>query len=75
MNELLNNIDKIHTTKLGIERIKRNVNIDDIEFIKNLILNKKSIINKKGKNYYVEIDNLIITINSYNYCIITVHRR
>ena len=75
MNELLNNIDKIHTTKLGIERIKRNVNIDDIEYIKKLILNKKSIINKKGKNYYVEIENIIITINSYNYCIITVHRR
>ena len=75
MNELLNNIDKIHTTKLSIERIKRNVNIDDIEYIKKLILNKKSIINKKGKNYYVEIENIIITINSYNYCIITVHRR
>lgn len=34
MNELLNNIDKIHTTKLGIGRIKRNDNIYDIEYIK-----------------------------------------
>jgi hypothetical protein len=73
--ELLDNIDKIHTTKLGLERIKNNINLDDIEYIKELILKKESRIIKKGKNYYVEIDNIIITINSYNYCIITAHRR
>ncbi len=27
-NELLKNSDKLHTTELGIERIKRNLNID-----------------------------------------------
>ena len=75
MNDLLNNTDKIHTTKLGLERIKKNVNIDDIEFIKKIVLKKDSFIYKKGKNYYCEIDNLIITINSYNYCVITAHRR
>ena len=75
MNDLLNNIDKIHTTKLGMERIKKNVNINDIDYIKKLVLKKESIIYKKGKNYYCEIDKMIITINSYNYCVITVHRR
>lgn len=75
MNNLINNIDKVHTTTLGIERIKKNINInnDVVEYIKNKILNKKSNIYIKGKNYYVEIDNIIITINSYNYCIITAH--
>lgn len=76
MNQLLNNIDKIHTTKLGIERIKKNLNInvfDIVNYLKNKILDSKCNIYKKGKNYYCEIDNIIITINSYNYCIITAH--
>ena len=71
MKILLENIDKIHTTILGEERIKKNLslnNIDILEYIKNKILD-----NKKDKNYYVEIDSIIITINSYNYCIITAH--
>lgn len=75
MNELLSNIYKIHTTKLGLERIKNNLKINDdaIEYLKNKIMNKNSIIYQKGKNYYCEIDDIIITINSYNYCIITAH--
>ncbi|MBQ1813041.1 MAG: DUF3781 domain-containing protein [Bacilli bacterium] len=69
-------IDKIHTTKLGEERIKRNLFLSDdnvINYLKNKISSKDCMIYKKGKNYYCEIDNLIITINSYNYCIITAH--
>ena len=73
--KLLFNIDKIHTTRLGEERIKKNLNIanDVILYLKEKIKNSKSIVYKKGKNYYCEIDNIIITINSYNYCIITAH--
>lgn len=73
---LLSNIDKIHTTLLGSERIKKNINIKDneIEYIKKIILDKESIIYKKGKNYYCEINNIKITINSYNYCVITAHK-
>ena len=73
---LLENIDKIHTTKLGVERIKKNLKIDVIdvvEYIKNKVIDKKAYIYKNGKNYYVEIDDIIITINSFNYCIITAH--
>lgn len=72
---LLSNIDKIHTTKLGVLRIKKNlqINNDVVEYLKNKIQDKNCIISKKGKNYYCEIDNIIITINSYNYCIITAH--
>lgn len=32
-NELLNNIDKLHTTKLGVERIKRNLNLENCDVI------------------------------------------
>lgn len=76
MNELLNNINKLHTTELGIIRIKKNLKLDCndvVDYIKNKVLDKNAYIYKNGKNYYVEIDDIIITINSYNYCIITAH--
>lgn len=40
---------------------------------KNIILDKNSNIYKEGKNYYCEIDNIVITINSYSYTIIPAH--
>lgn len=73
---LLKNINKIHTTDLGIIRIKRNLNLDNldvVDFCKSKILNKNSYIYLKGKNWYCEIDNIRITINSYSYTIITCH--
>ena len=77
MNELLLNIDKVHTTKLGIERIKNNlkINEDVILYCKNIILNKNSKIYKQGKNWYIENNNIKITINSYSYTIITAHMK
>ncbi len=73
---LLLNIDKIHTTKMGLERIKRNLKldyIDALEFCKSKVLDKNCNIYKQGKNWYCKIDNIIITINSYTYTIITAH--
>ena len=73
---LLSNIDKIHTTELGVKRIKKNLNIDIndvVKYCKNKILDKNCNINKQGKNFYCKIDNIIITINSYSYTIITAH--
>ena len=67
--DILSNIDKIHTTILGKERITKNLklnNIDVVDYLKKKILDKNSNIYKKGKNYYIEIDNIRITINSYN---------
>ena len=42
MNELLFNIDKVHTTKMGIDRIKKNLNIDSdvVEYCKNKVLDE-----------------------------------
>jgi len=73
---LLLNIDKIHTTKLGVLRIKKNLNLDTnnvVEYCKNKVLDKNCNIYKQGKNWYCEIDNIKITINSYSYTIITAH--
>ena len=73
---LLSNIDKVHTTEMGIDRIKRNLKLNTnviVEYCKNKILNKDCNIYKKGKNWYCEIDHIKITINSYSYTIITAH--
>lgn len=73
---LINNLSKIHTTPMGINRIKNNLKLDScdvVEYCKNLITNNKCNIYKKGKNWYCEIDNIKITINSYSYTIITAH--
>ena len=74
-NDLLNNIDKIHTTKLGIDRIKKNlkINEDVVEYTKKVIKDKNCNIYKQGKNWYCEKDNIRITINSCSYTIITAH--
>ena len=74
--KILSNIDKIHTTEMGIDRINKNLKLDTndvVEFCKNKILDKNCNIYKQGKNWYCEIDNIKITINSYTYTIITAH--
>ncbi len=63
---LLLNINKIHTTEMGVDRIKKNLQLDTndvIEYCKNKILDKSCIIYKQGKNWYCEIDDVKITIN------------
>ncbi len=73
---LLDNISKVRTTEMGIDRIKKNLKLntnDVVEFCKNKILDKNCNIYKQGKNWYCEIDNIKITINSYSYTIITAH--
>lgn len=72
---LINNIDKLHTTDMGIDRIKRNLKIDNdvVKYCKNKILDKNCTIYKQGKNWYCENDNVKIAINLYSYTIITAH--
>ena len=73
---LLDNIDKVHTTEMGIGRIKKNLKLDTcdvVEYCKNKVLDKNCNIYKQGKNWYYKIDNIKITINSYSYTIITSH--
>jgi len=75
-NLLLDNIEKVHTTQMGIERIKKNLKIDTddvVNYCVNKVLDKKCTIQKQGKNWYCEVDNIRITINSFSYTIITAH--
>lgn len=74
---LLLNLDKLHTTKMGIDRIKRNLNIDTDDVVlwcKDKVKDSNCLVIRKGKNYYATIDNYIITINAYSYTIITAHK-
>lgn len=73
---LLSNIDKVHTTEMGIDRIKKNLKLgteDVVEWCKKKVSDKRCKIYKRGKNWYCEIENIKITINSYSYTIITAH--
>jgi hypothetical protein len=59
---LKENLDKLHTTNLGIERIKRNLSldIDDVvSWCKSKIKSPKALINRKGKNWYVNVDDFV----------------
>ena len=76
-DELLKTLDKLHTTELGVERIKRNLFLDTDDVVgwcKAKIDSVKAVITRSGKNWYVNIDNCIITVNAYSYTIITAHR-
>jgi len=75
--DLLSNIDKIHTTVLGVERIKRNLCLDVEDIVgwcKQKIQDKNSSIIRKGKNWYIYTDNSVITVNAHSYTIITAHK-
>lgn len=76
-NELITNIDKIHTTELGLLRIQKNLelnNVNVLTFCKDIVRNKKSIITSRGKNWYIKLNFIILTINRYSYTIITAHK-
>ncbi|MDE6661161.1 MAG: DUF3781 domain-containing protein [Anaeroplasmataceae bacterium] len=74
--ELLEQIDKLHTTPMGIERIKRNLKLDDIDVVdycKQIVLDLNATISRQGKNWYVRLSDIVLTINAYSYTIITAH--
>ena len=66
-NELLENLGRLHTTELGVIRIKKNLslNVENvIEWCKEKISLSNTEITRKGKNWYITIDNCIITVNA-----------
>ena len=76
-NELLKNIDKLHTTEMGAVRIKNNLGIGDedaVEYCKSLVLDPGAQIVRKGKNWYVSVKGAVITVNAHSCTIITAHR-
>jgi hypothetical protein len=75
---LIENLEKVHTTDMGIGRIAKNLGLkekDPVAWCKARIKDRDSRITRKGKNWYVETGGCIITVNAYSYTIITAHRK
>lgn len=73
---LIEDIERLHTTPMGVDRIKRNLKLDTddvVGYCKELILNRNCRITRQGKNWYCQTGNTRITVNSYSYTIITAH--
>lgn len=77
MSDIITNIDKLHTTPMGVVRIRRNLGIDVdnvVEYCRTCILSPESVIKRRGKNYYVYGADFVLTINAASNTIITAHR-
>lgn len=77
-SELLrSNLDQIHTTEMGAERIRRNLGLDTddpVGWCIDKITAANCHIARKGKNWYAETDGCMITVNASSYTIITAHK-
>lgn len=74
--DLRHNLDKIHTTELGVVRIKTNLGLDEADVVawcKQQIVSADDII-RKGKNWYAHTEDVVITINTHSFTIITAHK-
>lgn len=45
------------------------------QLVKQIISDPKTVINKNGKNYYLQNDTIELVINSFNYRLITANRK
>lgn len=75
------NIDALHTTPLGQQRIKDNLRLNDeddkevVEYCKAAIRQTPATASqRKGKNWYVDCGEFTITINASANSIITAHK-
>lgn len=77
-NELLGNLDKLHTTQLGEQRIRKNLGLDVedvVQWARTQISLPGAIISRAGKNFQIIIGNILITVNAGSYTIITAHKK
>lgn len=77
-NEWMKSIDKLHTTELGVKRMKCNLSldVDDIvSWCQEKIQERPFVAIRKGKNWYIEIDDFVLTVNAHSYTIITAHKK
>ena len=76
---LLDNLSRFFTTELGAQRIARNLNLpadtNVVEYCKSKIQSPSCAITRSGKNFYCDIDGIIITVNAHSFTIITAHKK
>lgn len=74
--ELLQNLDRLHTTELGAARVRKNLSLhtdDVVGWCREKIRCEEALISRRGKNWYVAVDGCEITVNAYSYTVITAH--
>lgn len=71
-------ITDLHTTPMGVERIRRNLGLGDsadvVSFCRCFILEDFAQFERKGKNWYVTAGHVRITVNASSNTIITAHK-
>ena len=75
---LAENTGRLHTTKMGAERIKRNIQLDAdnaIRLCQTAILNNTACAERIGKNWYITVNSFILTVNAHSYTVITAHEK
>lgn len=75
---LLLNLEQLHTTELGAQRIQKNLHLkteDVVGWCKENIEAANAQITRKGKNWYITVAGNKITVNAYSYTIITAHKQ
>lgn len=77
MNAMIENIERLHTTESGLERISRNLSIpadSAMERCRQMILDPAAAIERRGKNWYVTAGGCTLTVNAYSLTVITAHK-
>lgn len=75
-SSLLDNLDKLHTTSLGVVRIRRNLSLatDDVAAWCRAAIQSPGVnIIRRGKNWYASTQEWEITVNAHSCTIITAH--
>ncbi len=78
IQSLLDNLDKLHTTEFGEQRIRNNLglNVENVvEWAKETITAPGTQIERIGKNFRVNAEKYYITVNASSYTIITAHKK
>ena len=76
-HELIQNLDRLHTTALGALRITKNLSITDtdpVQWCKDFITAPAAEITRQGKNFYITDQGMTVTVNANSYTIITAHK-
>ena len=74
--EICRRMNEIHTTTMGLCRISKNLGLcgtDPVAHCKNIIMDSRCTVYRKGKNWYCELDNVRITVHAHSCTIITAH--
>jgi len=80
MQNLIDSIDNLHTTELGADRIRKNLGLDGeqnsiVAWCRARITDPRAVLERRGKNWYVAVDDVVITVNATKFTIITAHVR